>query len=162
MLSRRADYGVRAMLDVALQSSENRSIVSEIAERQHIPAYFLAKIVPKLAHAGLLRTSLGASGGVALGMPADKISLLQIIEAIDGPLMLNLCSLEPSGCACSGNCPALDVWCRAQTQLNRTLAQTRLGDLIASRQKVAPRSKARKHQNLAKVKNLRKVEQLRG
>jgi len=144
VLSRRADYGVRAMLDVALQSSENRSIVAEIAERQRIPAHFLAKIVPKLARAGLLRTWLGASGGVALGMPADQISLLQIIEAIDGPLMLNLCSLDPRGCECNADCPALDVWCRAQAQLNQTLAQTRLGDLITRRQKAASRSKARK------------------
>ncbi len=145
MLSRRADYGVRAMLDVAVQSPENRSIVSEIAERQRIPAYFLAKIVPKLARAGLLHTSLGASGGVTLGMPAHEITLLQIIEAIDGPLMLNLCSLDPKGCECSGDCPALDVWCRAQAQLNQTLSQTRLGDLIGRRQKVALKSKVRKH-----------------
>ena len=141
MLSRRADYGVRAMLDVALQSPDNRLIVSEIAERQRIPAYFLAKIVPRLARAGLLRTSLGASGGVALGIPADQITLLQIIEAIDGPLMLNLCSLDPSGCECSADCPALDAWCRAQTQLNETLAQTHLDDLPARWRKTKSKSK---------------------
>lgn len=143
MLSRRADYGVRAMLDVALRSPDNRSIVSEIAERQRIPAHFLAKIVPRLARAGLLRTSLGASGGVSLGIPADQITLLQIIEAIDGPLMLNLCSLDPSGCECSADCPALDVWCRVQTQLNETLAQTRLGDLTAIGQKTKSKSKSK-------------------
>ena len=142
MLSRRADYGVRAMLDVASQSSENRSVVSEIAERQRIPANFLAKIVPKLAHAGLVRTSLGASGGVSLAIPADQISLLQIIEALDGPLMLNLCSLNPAQCDCSEDCSALDVWCRAQKQLNQTLAQIRLGDLVARQRRIASKNKS--------------------
>ncbi len=137
MLSRRADYGVRAMLDVALQSPDNRSIVSEIAERQRIPAHFLAKIVPRLARAGLLRTSLGASGGVTLALPADQITLLQIIEAIDGPLMLNLCSIDSTQCVQSKDCAMVDVWCNAQTKLNQTLAQTRLVDLIAHQQRVA-------------------------
>lgn len=140
MLSRRADYGVRAMVDVASQSSENRSVVSRIAERQRIPANFLAKIVPKLARAGLLRTSLGASGGVMLAMPANQITLLEIIEAIDGPLMLNLCSQDPARCDCSQDCAALDVWCRAQKQLNQTLAQTYLGDLVARQRRVAAKN----------------------
>ena len=142
MLSRRADYGVRAMLDVASQSSEKRAVVSEIAERQRIPAYFLAKIVPRLAHAGLLRTSLGASGGVMLAMPANQITLLQIIEAIDGPLLLNLCSLDSAQCDCSKDCATLDVWCRAQKQLNQTLAQTRLGDLVARQQRIVSKNKS--------------------
>lgn len=141
MLSRRADYGVRAMVDVASQSPANRLVVSEIAERQRIPVHFLAKIMPRLAHAGLVHTSLGASGGVALALPADQITLLQIIEAIDGPLLLNLCSLNPQQCDCNKNCAALDVWCRAQAQLNQTLAQTRLGDLVAQQQRVVPKNK---------------------
>lgn len=131
MLSRKADYGVRAMMDIARRPPTTRAIVAEIAERQHIPAFYLAKIMPRLARAGLVRTSLGAAGGIALGMSASEITLLQIIEAIDGPLTLNLCSLDPGRCECSGDCPALDMWCRAQAQLNQMLTQTRLGDLIA-------------------------------
>ncbi|MBI5033568.1 MAG: Rrf2 family transcriptional regulator [Chloroflexi bacterium] len=142
MLSRRADYGVRAMLDVALQSPTNRLVVAEIAERQSIPAHFLAKIVPRLARAGLLQTSLGASGGVTLAVPADQITLLQIIEAIDGPLTLNLCSIDPIQCHQSKDCVLLDVWCNAQTKLNETLAQTRLVDLVAHQRRVASENKS--------------------
>jgi Rrf2 family protein len=130
------------MLDIALQSPESRSIVSEIAERQRIPPFFLAKIVPRLARAGLLRTSPGASGGITLGAPADEITLLQIIEAIDGPLMLNLCSLDPHACECSADCLTLEVWCRAQAELNHMLAGTRLIDLIEGAKRQA-RRKAR-------------------
>jgi len=131
MLSRRADYGVRAMVDMALQSPTTRSIVSEIAKRQDIPASFLAKIVPRLARAGLVRTALGAGGGITLAAPPAEISLLQIIQAIDGPLALNRCSLDPTNCRRHATCPACEVWRQAQTRLNETLEGTRLSDLVA-------------------------------
>jgi len=133
MLSRRADYGVRAMVDIALQHPTTRTVVSEIAKRQDLPSSFLAKIVPMLARAGLVRTSLGAAGGIMLAIPPEEISLLQIIEAIDGPFALNLCSLNPADCPHYANCPACQVWGKAQTQLNQTLAQTRLSDLTPRR-----------------------------
>ncbi len=129
MLSRKADYGVRAMVDIARQPPATRSIVSEIARRQHIPVFYLAKIMPRLARAGLVQTSLGASGGIVLAAPAEEISLLQVIEAIDGPLALNLCSLEPARCEYHATCNVCDAWCQAQVQLNRALANTRLSDL---------------------------------
>jgi Rrf2 family protein len=131
MLSRRADYGVRAMMDIASQQPTERTIVSKIAKRQDIPPSFLAKIVPLLAHAGLVRTSLGATGGITLATSPKEISLLQIIEAIDGPFALNLCSLNPSDCQQYATCSACQVWGKAQAQFNQTLAQTRLSDLAS-------------------------------
>lgn len=130
MLSRRADYGVRAMMDLASRSAQERIVVAEIAKRQDIPPSFLAKIIPLLARAGLVRTWLGAAGGITLARPPEQISLLQIIEAIDGPLALNLCSIDPTQCKHYTTCTACEVWGKAQAQLNRTLAQTRLSDLV--------------------------------
>jgi Rrf2 family protein len=123
------------MVDMALQSPTTRSIVSEIAKRQDIPASFLAKIVPRLARAGLVRTALGAGGGITLAAPPAEISLLQIIQAIDGPLALNRCSLDPTNCRRHATCPACEVWRQAQTRLNETLEGTRLSDLVARAQK---------------------------
>ncbi len=117
------------MVDIARQPPAARVVVADIARRQKIPAFYLAKIVPHLARAGLVRTTLGAAGGIALKVPPDQISLLQIIEAIDGPLALNTCSVEPAGCEHHVDCPTRDVWCRAQSQLNRLLAETRVSDL---------------------------------
>jgi|YNPNPStandDraft_1061719.scaffolds.fasta_scaffold46636_2 Rrf2 family iron-sulfur cluster assembly transcriptional regulator len=132
MLSRRADYGVRAMMDIAAHAARERVVVAEIARRQEIPASFLAKIIPRLVRAGLVRTSLGATGGITLALPPEEISLLHIIEAIEGPFALNLCSLEPTRCKLYATCSACAVWGKAQNQLNHTLAQTRLSDLVAS------------------------------
>ncbi len=129
MLSRKADYGVRAMVDIARQPPATRVIVADVAKRQNIPAFYLAKIMPLLARAGLVRTTLGAAGGVALGAPAETISLLQIIEAIDGPFTLNRCARDPSDCDLYSSCPTCQVWRLAQSQLNQTLAETRVSDL---------------------------------
>ncbi len=129
MLSRKADYGVRAMVDIARQSPAARIVVADIAKRQKIPAFYLAKIVPHLARAGLVRTTLGAAGGITLNLPPEQITLLQIIEAIDGPLALNRCSVEPASCEHHATCATQDVWCRAQIQLNRLLSETRISDL---------------------------------
>jgi Rrf2 family protein len=134
MLSRRADYGVRAMVDIAMRTPTTRNVVAEIAKRQAIPASFLAKIMPRLARAGLVRTSLGAAGGITLALPAEEISLLQIIEAVDGPLALNLCSLNPANCEYHATCSVCETWRQAQAQLNQTLAQTRLSELAVHRQ----------------------------
>lgn len=131
MLSRKADYGVRAMVDIAKRPPATRAIVAEIAKRQNIPTFYLAKIMPCLARAGLVHTRLGASGGITLAVPADSISLLQVIEAIDGPLELNLCSLDPLKCDLHANCPTCETWCQAQNLLSQTLANTRLSDLAA-------------------------------
>ncbi len=117
------------MVDIAQQPAAARIVVAEIAKRQNIPAFYLAKIVPHLARAGLVRTTLGAAGGIALNIPPDQISLLQVIEAIDGPLALNRCSVEPAECEHRAACPTRHVWCQAQTQLNRILAETRISDL---------------------------------
>jgi Rrf2 family protein len=131
MLSRKADYGVRAMMDIAKRPPATRSVVAEIAARQNIPAFYLAKIMPRLARAGLVRTSLGAAGGIALALPAEEISLLQIIQAVEGPFALNLCSLDPAECQHHATCTVCETWCHAQAQLNQTLAGTRLSDLAA-------------------------------
>jgi Rrf2 family protein len=129
MLSRRADYGMRAMMDIAARAPE-RVVVAEVARRQAIPPSFLAKIIPALARAGLVRTTLGAGGGITLARPPEEISLLHIIEAIDGPFALNLCSIDPKQCQHYSTCSACEVWGKAQAQLNRTLARTRLADLV--------------------------------
>lgn len=147
MLSRRADYGVRAMMDIATHATRERVVVAEIAKRQDIPPSFLAKIIPLLARAGLVRTSLGAAGGITLALLPEQISLLQIIEAIDGPFALNLCSIDPTQCKHYTTCTACAVWGKAQAQLNRTLSQTRLSDLMTTPlPPAAPKSLRRRRQ----------------
>jgi Rrf2 family protein len=131
-LSRRADYGVRLVLDLATQPAGSRSSTQEIAARQSIPVPFLAKIISQLSLAGLVVTFRGAGGGVALARPAIDINLLQVVEALDGPLVLNRCLLQPEACPRGGHCPVHDTWQAIQDQIAGTLRRTTFEQLAAS------------------------------
>jgi len=120
-ITRQADYAVRAVLYLAQLGPEQRAATSQIAQQQQIPPSFLAKIVSQLSVAGLLQTSRGARGGVSLARPPEQISMLEVVEAIDGPILLNEC-VSPNGvCAFGDNCPMKPVWCDTQAQLVQRL-----------------------------------------
>ena len=74
-ISRRTDYGVRVILDLATRPNNERTSTQDIAQRQNIPGPFLAKIISQLALSGLVTTYRGAGGGVSLAGPASEISL---------------------------------------------------------------------------------------
>jgi Rrf2 family protein len=124
-ITRQADYAVRAVLYLTKLGPERRAATSQIAEEQQIPPSFLAKIVSQLSVAGLLQTSRGARGGVSLARTPDEISLLEVVEAIDGPILLNDCVSNHSACSFGDDCPMRPVWCEAQAELVTRLKNTR-------------------------------------
>ena len=128
-ITRQADYAVRAVLYLSGLDKGQRAPTSEIALKQHIPPSFLAKIVSQLSVAGIVQTSRGARGGVSLARAADEISLLEVVEAIDGPIMLNECVFDANACVFGNNCPVQDVWCNAQENLVKTLSGTTFATL---------------------------------
>ena len=128
-ITRQADYAVRAVLYLAGLSNGRRAPTSEIAREQHIPPSFLAKIVSQLSVAGVVQTSRGARGGVSLARSSDDISLLEVIEAIDGPILLNECVNDPSTCIFGDECPVKNVWCDAQSKLVTKLSATDFASL---------------------------------
>jgi Rrf2 family protein len=129
-ISRRTDYGVRVILDLANLQDGERASTQEIAERQSIPAPFLAKIVSQLSTSGLVETYRGAGGGVVLARPASEISLLDVIEALDGPIRLNRCVIEPDTCPREERCPVHDVWVAAQRDLTEALTSVTFDSLV--------------------------------
>jgi Rrf2 family protein len=116
-ITRQADYAVRAMVYLAQKEPGHRAATGQIAKEKSIPPSFLAKIVSQLSVAGLLQTSRGARGGVSLAKPAEAISLLDVVEAIDGPILLNDCVGESNICEYDDSCPLKPVWCDAQKML---------------------------------------------
>ncbi|HUH97488.1 MAG TPA: Rrf2 family transcriptional regulator [Anaerolineales bacterium] len=129
-ITRQADYAVRAVLYLARQPNAERAATSTIAEEQRIPPSFLAKIISQLSIAGLLHTSRGARGGVTLAREASEITLLEVVEAIDGPIQLNECVGEEGTCSFDGDCPLRSVWCEAQEELVARLKATNFSDLM--------------------------------
>jgi Rrf2 family protein len=123
-ITRQADYAVRAMVYLAQLGPEKRASTSQIAQDKQIPPSFLAKIVSQLSVAGLLQTSRGARGGVSLARSAEDISLLDVVEAIDGPILLNDCVADNGSCSFGDSCPMKPVWCDAQQELVSRLDNT--------------------------------------
>jgi Rrf2 family iron-sulfur cluster assembly transcriptional regulator len=129
-ITRQADYAVRAVLYLARLGGGERAATSTVAEQQRIPPSFLAKIISQLSIAGLLHTSRGARGGVTLARPPKEVSLLDVIEAIDGPIMLNECVGDDGDCSFEQDCPLRSVWCDAQEVLVKRLKGTNFQHLL--------------------------------
>ncbi len=129
-ITRQADYALRAMYYLAKLEPGQRAATSQIADERTIPPSFLAKIISQLSIAGLIHTSRGARGGVSLAHPPEDITLLQVIEAIDGPIMLNECTLDASVCPFGEECPLHPIWCETQAELVKKLGTTTLAQLL--------------------------------
>lgn len=130
-ITRQADYAVRAVLYLARLGPGQRVSTAQIAESQHIPMSFLSKIVSQLAAAGLVRSMRGVRGGVALARAPDKITLRDIVEAIDGPMLMNDCTATPAACAMSGGCTVRPVWCDLRHEIAARLERVTFAQLVA-------------------------------
>ena len=128
-ITKQADYAVRAVLFLAAQEDDSRSPTNRIALEEKIPPSFLAKIVSQLSVAGIVQTSRGAHGGVSLARPPADISLQEVVEAIDGPITLNDCVIDPDSCAFGDECPVHSIWVEAQKELVAKLKATRFDTL---------------------------------
>jgi|DewCreStandDraft_2_1066082.scaffolds.fasta_scaffold01826_5 Rrf2 family protein len=120
-LSRRGDYGLRLVLELALTPPGEFVPAATIAEKQDIPLAFLGKIINQLVVAGLVRTQRGARGGVTLTRSPADISLLDVVEALEGPLLLNTCLRAPGTCQRDIFCPIYTAWGQAQAALVHSL-----------------------------------------
>jgi Rrf2 family protein len=129
-ITRQADYALRAMLYLSQLEPNQRAATSRIAEVQRIPPSFLAKIISQLSIAGLIHTSRGARGGVSLARTPEAISVLEVVEAIDGPIALNECSQTPGACPFGEECPLRSIWCGTQTELIEKLRRTTFAQVM--------------------------------
>lgn len=129
-ITRQADYAVRAVLHLSRMGGNQRAATSAVAQEQNIPPSFLAKIISQLSIAGLLHTSRGARGGVTLAREPKDITLLEVVEAIDGPIQLNECVGNTGACTFDENCPIKPVWCDAQDELVKRLQNTTFAQML--------------------------------
>lgn len=140
-VSRRVDYAVRIMIELGMQPSGTFMSARRVSARTAVPKAFLHKITADLVRTNLIMTQTGPTGGLALQQACSEISLLNIIEAIEGPICLNICLLRPQECNRDRICPGHDVWGRLQTMVVNELRNTNLAALVeeAFRLKKDPR-----------------------
>ena len=130
-ITRQADYALRAMIYLAKLDPTQRAATSQIAEEQRIPPSFLAKIISQLSIAGLIHTSRGARGGVSMARSPEEVSVLEVVEAIDGPISLNDCTGDPSACPFGEDCPLRPLWCETQAELIDRLRKTNFARFVS-------------------------------
>ena len=122
-ITKQADYAVRAIIYLAKLNPGERASTKSIAEIQMIPRSFLAKIVAQLSVAGIINTLRGAKGGVSLAKDPVDISVLDVVEAIDGPIKLNECVVSNHKCQIE-KCAMRGIWIRSQRDLEKELKST--------------------------------------
>lgn len=133
-LSKRGEYGLRAMIDLASVGSETGVIqIKEIADRQQIPAKYLEQILLTLKNAGLLNSKMGVGGGYYLARPASEITLGHIVRVLDGPLAPIRCvsqmAYEPCGCPDEETCGLRLVMLDVRNAISAILDHTTLADV---------------------------------
>ncbi len=128
-LTREGDYGIRSVLYLARQPYKKISFVTEISEQYKIPRSFLAKILQKLVKAKIVRSYRGVKGGFSLARQAKDISVLDVLEAIEGRMAMNLCLSDKKKCDFSRNCPIQSVWANVQSKVVEVLKKSDFEDL---------------------------------
>lgn len=127
-ISREGDYALRAVIHMAAKPEGVISTKDEVARAEDIPPKFLSKILQSLVRAGVVASKAGVGGGYRLARSPERISFLEVIEAIEGPLMLNLCCGDFGGCERQGDCNQEWVWREAQRALADHFQRTTLAE----------------------------------
>jgi len=128
-ISRKIDYGLRAMIYLASIPSEAVVPFREIARQMMIPEDFLAKILKTLVDRGLVKSARGPHGGYVLARPPGAISFLEVIEAVEGPIAINVCLDGEDPCTKAPACTMVGVWRRGQERMLEVYRSTMLAEL---------------------------------
>lgn len=121
-LTKAGEYAIRTVLYLAGKDPALVIKKSEVAEAMSIPSHFLSKIAQTLSRAGILMIRQGAAGGYRLARPAEEITLLKVIEAVEGEIMFNDCLVGEGMCHRSDICAVHNVWVTVKSKVRETLA----------------------------------------
>lgn len=129
-LSTRGKYGLYAMFYLAQQQGKGPQSLHNVASIG-VPKQYLEQLLGNLRRAGLVTTVRGAQGGYQIAKPPGEITLLDIMDAMEGPIELTECVSEESHCDRSCDCPVRHVWQRVTDSINSELARITLGGMLA-------------------------------
>lgn len=131
-INQASDYGFRAVLYLAQQPRGEVVEAQTIAQNQVVPMRFLLKIMPSLIKAGIVRSQRGVGGGYTLARDPRDITLLDVLEAIEGPIHLNRCLIDKAYCSKQGapNCKVHRALADIQQKLNHEFSRYNFADLM--------------------------------
>lgn len=130
-LTRKAEYAIRGMLYLARHTEGHIAMLGDISGTMDVPRTFLAKIFQDLVKTGLIKSVRGAGGGFVLARQPEQITLREIVEAIEGPIMPNTCLMGEGVCSFQKTCTVHPVWRRLQSVTRGILEEVSLKTLTA-------------------------------
>jgi Rrf2 family iron-sulfur cluster assembly transcriptional regulator len=137
LFSRQCEYALQAVLFLALKRNEELTSIKSLSKTLDVPHYFLAKILQRLTHSGLLVSQKGSNGGFALSAPSNRITLLQVVEAIDGSEFLLNCALGFPECSPHNPCSLHNQWAAARDGIINLLSSSTI-EMMAGQMKKPP------------------------
>lgn len=132
-VSTRAQYGLRALVEVAL-SGDRPTSLKTVAERQNLSQQYLEQIFAVMRRAGIVDSVRGAHGGYRVARPLDKVEALEVVELLEGSLAPVPCLDAQEGCERAGHCSTEGLWRDVDTAVRQVLSRTNLADLVRQRQ----------------------------
>jgi Rrf2 family transcriptional regulator, iron-sulfur cluster assembly transcription factor len=130
LLSKSCEYGIRASLYLAVHGRPGEYVsIGDVSRELGISFHFLTKILQTLTQAGLMQSFRGPRGGVALARQADRITLKEIVLALDGPGIFRECVLGLPGCGDRKPCPLHDQWAATRHQVHQMFAAATLAEV---------------------------------
>jgi Rrf2 family protein len=146
-ISTRGRYGVRALIEIALNAERGPVRVSSIARKQKIPVSYLEQILNKLRRRDVIKSVRGSKGGYFLNKPKDEITVREVIEVLDGPFAVADCSKDRcprETCIGPERCVASRLWRKVEDNLDNFLGSVTLDDLFQDSKKLRVRHKTEK------------------
>ncbi|HAV22549.1 MAG: hypothetical protein A2X67_03995 [Ignavibacteria bacterium GWA2_55_11] len=133
--SRQCEYALQAVLYIALKPRGEMTSIKDMSERLDVPYHFLAKILQSLANKKLLVSQKGPTGGFALGLPAEEITMFHIVEAIDGVGFTNQCVLGFAECSGKNPCAVHNQWANVRESAYQMLVRKNIAEMAREMKK---------------------------
>ncbi len=129
LVTRETDYAVRTVLYLA-RNRDRMASVTEVAHAMQIPKSFLAKILQRLVRSHILASMRGVKGGFVLAVKPSEITLLDIMESVQGPTGINVCAIDSRRCRLSNTCSVHPVWVQIRKEVERRLKTQTIAKLL--------------------------------
>lgn len=130
-ITRASDYAVRVMIHLAALPADSTVRQTELSKATEVSGHFLSKVLQQLVRSGLIRSQRGSGGGYGLAVRANTVSLLDVVQAMEGAVQLNQCVAEGPTCERKSWCPAHAVWAEAQASIVKILGGASIAKLAA-------------------------------
>ncbi len=129
-ISTKGRYGLRILLDLALHNSDAPRLIRDIAESQQISEKYISRLIVDLRRAGLVRSIRGAKGGFRLARNPEEVTLLEVVEVMEGALSIVDCVRKPEKCDRFGNCATRDIWEGLNNDIRECMKKITLQNII--------------------------------